>query len=93
MRDMTAQEKQEDVITELDVLYGADRPWYGFEKLEPSVTVESAKVSSEWITYRRGVKSMSANSLRFFVLTSSLQDRLLLRPFTSHAMGDSKFFK
>jgi len=55
-RDMTAQEKQEDVITELDVLYGADRPWYGFEKLEPSVTLESGRVSSEWLTYRKGVK-------------------------------------
>jgi hypothetical protein len=59
-RDMTSQEKQEGVITELDILYGAGRPWYGFEKLEPSITVESGRVSSEWITYRKGVKRMSA---------------------------------
>ncbi|KIM83051.1 hypothetical protein PILCRDRAFT_819843 [Piloderma croceum F 1598] len=56
VREMTTQEKQEDLITELDVLYGADRPWYGFDKLEPSVTIESGRVSSEWITYRKGVK-------------------------------------
>lgn len=60
VRDMTAQEKQENLITELDVLYGADRPWYGFEKLEPSVTLELGRVSSEWLTYRKGVKRMSA---------------------------------
>jgi hypothetical protein len=75
-RDMTAQEKQEDVITELDVLYGADRPWYGFEKLEPSVTLESGRVSSEWLTYRKGVKRMSiiffngSSSHLLFVRTS-----------------------
>lgn len=56
-RDMTAQEKQEDMITELDVAYGSDKSWYGFERLEPSVTLEKGKVLSEWVTYRKGVKS------------------------------------
>jgi hypothetical protein len=55
-RDLTAQERQDDLITELDVLYGSDRPWYGFEKIEPSVTIDG-RVQSEWLTYRKGVKS------------------------------------
>lgn len=58
-RYLTAQEKQNDVITELDVSYGSDRAWYGFEKIEPSVTIEKGRVSSEWITYRKGVKRTS----------------------------------
>lgn len=57
-RELTIQEKQDDLITELDVLYGSDRPWYGFEKIEPSVTIEqSSRIESEWLTYRTGVKS------------------------------------
>lgn len=59
-RDLSAAEKQTDVITELDILYGSDRPWYGFEKIEPSVTLErSGRVESEWLSYRKGVKSTS----------------------------------
>lgn len=58
-RDMTAQEKQDDVITELDILYGADRPWYGFEKIDPPATVEKGILVRETITYRKGVKRLS----------------------------------
>ena len=58
-RDLSAEEKQNDLITELDVLYGDDRPWYGFTKLEPSVTIPKAhRVEDEWLTYRKGVKRM-----------------------------------
>lgn len=56
-KDMTAQEKQDDLITEIDISYGSDRPWYGFQKLEPSVTIEKGRVQTEWITYRTGVQS------------------------------------
>lgn len=54
---MTSEER-ENIITELDVLYGVDIPWYGFEKLEPATFPQGPKVESTWITYRRGVKSM-----------------------------------
>ena len=92
VREMTTQEKQEDLITELDVLYGADRPWYGFDKLEPSVTIESGRVSSEWITYRKGVKrAFFASPEVFVVLTYYLQDHPPHHPFTSHTTVDSKF--
>lgn len=55
--DMTAEEKA-NIITELDVLYGEDVPWYGFEKLEPATLPKHKKLEATWITYRRGVKSV-----------------------------------
>ncbi|KAF8956921.1 Metallo-dependent phosphatase-like protein [Flammula alnicola] len=53
--DMTPEERA-NLITELDVLYGEDVPWYGFEKLEPPTIAQQGKVEATWITYRRGVK-------------------------------------
>ncbi|EGO20526.1 hypothetical protein SERLADRAFT_476793 [Serpula lacrymans var. lacrymans S7.9] len=56
LREMSAEEKQQ-LVTEVDVLYGEDRPWYGFEKLEPAITPEQeGRLESVWMTYRRGVK-------------------------------------
>lgn len=56
MNEMIAEEKA-NLITEVDVLFGEDRPWYGFEKVEPAVTPENeGKVDSVYVTYRRGVK-------------------------------------
>ncbi|KAG6810005.1 hypothetical protein H0H92_013730 [Tricholoma furcatifolium] len=53
--EMTAVERS-SIITELDVLYGEDVPWYGFEKLEPPTMPEKGAIQATWITYRRGVK-------------------------------------
>jgi hypothetical protein len=54
---MSPKERQEDVITELDVLYGEDTPWYGFERLDPPTTPEQeGRVEAVSLTYRRGVK-------------------------------------
>ena len=53
--EMSPEEKA-NAITELDVLYGEDIPWYGFEKLEPATLPEGRNVEATWITYRRGVK-------------------------------------
>lgn len=56
MNEMTTEEKQQ-IITEVDVLFGEDRPWYGFEKVEPAVTPEKdGVIQSVYVTYRRGVK-------------------------------------
>ncbi|KAG7093566.1 hypothetical protein E1B28_007236 [Marasmius oreades] len=53
---MTAEERA-DLITEMDVLYGDDVPWYGFEKLDPpTLAAEPGKVESTRIIIRRGVK-------------------------------------
>jgi hypothetical protein len=52
---MTTEERAQ-IITEIDILYGEDVPWYGFEKLEPATMPETSKVEATWLTYRRGVK-------------------------------------
>ena len=49
-------EQKTNIITELDVLFGDDRPWYGFERLTPPTTGATAHLDSAWLTYRRGVK-------------------------------------
>ncbi|PPQ90772.1 hypothetical protein CVT25_010161 [Psilocybe cyanescens] len=53
--DMSAKERA-NIITELDVLYGEDTPWYGFEKIEPPTLSQRGRIEATWITYRRGVK-------------------------------------
>lgn len=53
--EMTAEERAQ-LITELDILYGEDVPWYGFEKVEPATMPQRGKVEATWLTYRRGVK-------------------------------------
>ena len=59
-QEMTNAEKQNDLITELDVTYGEDVPWYGFEKLSPPTTPEiKNRRQSAYITFRRGVKRTS----------------------------------
>ncbi|KAI9573783.1 Metallo-dependent phosphatase-like protein [Boletus coccyginus] len=55
MQEMSAEEKN-NIVTEIDVLFGEDRPWFGFEKLDPPVTPEQDDLSSVFVTYRRGVK-------------------------------------
>ena len=57
MQDMSAEEKN-NIVTEIDVLFGEDRPWFGFDKLQPPVTPENqdSGISSIFVTYRRGVK-------------------------------------
>ncbi|KAH9942026.1 Metallo-dependent phosphatase [Amylocystis lapponica] len=56
-RDLTTAEKQNDLVTEIDVLFGEDRPWYGFEKLPRPVLERKPAMlrESAWITYRKGV--------------------------------------
>ncbi|KAF8631933.1 hypothetical protein AX15_002186 [Amanita polypyramis BW_CC] len=53
---MTREEKT-NIITELDVLYGGDVPWYGFEKLQPPTLPKADPIEATWIMYRRGVKN------------------------------------
>ncbi|KAJ7180636.1 Metallo-dependent phosphatase-like protein [Mycena filopes] len=53
--DMTVEERG-NIVTELDLLYGNDIPWYGFEKLEPATMVHKGDVETTWLTMRRGVK-------------------------------------
>lgn len=58
LSQMSQQEKQNELVTEIDVLFGEDRPWYGFERVEGPAFQgqEGAAEQSVWLTYRRGVK-------------------------------------
>ncbi|KAG2011738.1 phosphatase DCR2 [Coprinopsis cinerea AmutBmut pab1-1] len=51
-----SDDEKANLITEIDVLYGDDVPWYGFERLEPATMEKKGKVQSTYVTYRRGVK-------------------------------------
>ncbi|KAJ7155461.1 Metallo-dependent phosphatase-like protein [Mycena crocata] len=53
--DMTPIERS-NIVTELDILFGDDIPWYGFEKLEPATMLHRGQIESTWLTMRRGVK-------------------------------------
>ncbi|KAI0832144.1 Metallo-dependent phosphatase [Trametes gibbosa] len=55
-RDMTEAERRFDIVTEIDVLFGSDDPWYGFEKVGVSAFDGKDKKLPVWLTYRKGVK-------------------------------------
>lgn len=69
---MTSDEKQNKLVTEIDVTYGDDRPWYGFERLERPVAVKDEAKSLEpvWLTVRRGVKRELVAYTQFGTLAS-----------------------
>ncbi|KAK7060853.1 Phosphatase dcr2 [Paramarasmius palmivorus] len=56
----TSQMSEEDktnMVTELDVHFGEDVPWYGFDRVQPAVFEGiEGKVESTYIVLRRGVK-------------------------------------
>jgi hypothetical protein len=50
----------EKLVTELDVLYGEDIPWYGFTALTPPTTEEHENhVEKVSLTIRKGVQRKS----------------------------------
>ncbi|KAI0342973.1 Metallo-dependent phosphatase [Trametopsis cervina] len=53
-----AKEEKANLVTEVDITYGDDVPWYGFERLEPAAAQKDAgkKLEAVWVTIRRGVK-------------------------------------
>jgi hypothetical protein len=62
------------IITELDLLYGEDVPWYGFERIHPPTMPEKGNIEATWLTYRRGVKGtpfLPFNSLLFICFIPS----------------------
>ncbi|KAF5351514.1 hypothetical protein D9758_007250 [Tetrapyrgos nigripes] len=55
MMDSSAEERSQ-IITEIDMHFGNDDPWYGFEKLKPPTTLASpGKKENAFMTIRRGV--------------------------------------
>lgn len=65
--EMSNEEKQNKLITELDVTYGDDAPWPGFEKLNRPVADNDAskKLLSVWLSVRRGVKRAYSSFFMF----------------------------
>ncbi|TBU30138.1 Metallo-dependent phosphatase [Dichomitus squalens] len=55
-RDMTDAERKSDLITEIDVLFGSDQPWYGFERVQQATYDGGGPREPVWLTYRKGVK-------------------------------------
>lgn len=53
-RQQLSQNETRNLITELDVVYGAGPPMYGFETLDPEVTAGRADVDPVKVAYRRG---------------------------------------
>jgi hypothetical protein len=46
-----------NLVTEIDILNGDDRPFWGFEKLSPPLsTGRPGQTENAYLTYRRGVK-------------------------------------
>ncbi|TFK52074.1 Metallo-dependent phosphatase [Heliocybe sulcata] len=52
-REMTVKGGRDDYITELDVLYGDSRNWWGFEKADTPVLESDGRKESVWVTYRK----------------------------------------
>lgn len=66
-RDMTEAERRTDIVTEIDVLFGSDEPWYGFEKVNAATFDGTDKKEPVWLTYRKGVKrACNVSSLLWF---------------------------
>ncbi|KAI0630843.1 Metallo-dependent phosphatase [Trametes polyzona] len=55
-REMTDAQRKNDIVTEIDVLFGSDDPWYGFEKVDRATYDGSNKKEPVWLTYRKGIK-------------------------------------
>ena len=50
----------DNMVTEIDILNGEGRPFYGFEKLDPPLATGRAGQSEDvHLVYRRGIKSKS----------------------------------
>lgn len=69
---MTPEDKA-NLITELDVLYGDDVPWYGFERLQPHTMPAKGLVEPTWLTIRRGVKGTQRFKPSFLPLLNQSQ--------------------
>jgi hypothetical protein len=54
---MSPTEIQDHLVTEIDILYGANVPWYGFQQLEPATTEEQeGRIEKVSLLYRKGVQ-------------------------------------
>jgi hypothetical protein len=55
---LSPEEIRNSLVTELDVLYGSNQPWPGFQRLTPPTTIEQGdRMQQVSLTYRKGVYS------------------------------------
>ena len=95
-RDMTEAERKNDLVTELDVLFGADTPWYGFERIDRAAFDGDDKVEPVWLTYRKGIRRECSCILprgTFLTHRWGMQRPHVRRPCTSRAMASSRSCK
>jgi hypothetical protein len=76
-QDWTFRKRQEEVsydyvkfITEMDVVYGDDEPFYGFQKVEggPIIQSKEGRWESVNLSYRKGTYSESSITFRGYML-------------------------
>jgi hypothetical protein len=66
LQKVSDEKEIEEAITELDILYGDGRPWYGFRKANRPVVATTPQAEGVWVTYRKGVKPVpKARPLHF----------------------------
>jgi len=84
-------EEHGNLITELDLLYGEDVPWYGFQKLEPPTIAENGRIQATWVTYRRGVKRVFFLHLEHRAYSNAPQSSAVPRAPPLHFSHSGKF--
>src|ERR1700761_1691643 len=56
LRELSGPADKNKLVTELDVLFGESKPFWGFERLETPINEgKEGKLDPVWLTYRRGV--------------------------------------
>lgn len=94
MSQMSDEDKQ-NLIMELDVHRGEDRPWYGFQTMEPPISPsQEGRFESVRLSLRRGVHCKICLSNHCNIdRPLFFQYPLARRHCISHMMADLKYFK
>ncbi|CAL1715541.1 unnamed protein product [Somion occarium] len=76
LRQMSDDEKR-NIITEVDVLFGDDKPWYGFERLEPPVARVPPTAPPLHFSREGKFKILQIADLHFSVTAGICRDTLI----------------
>jgi len=90
--EMTPKDRQ-NIVTEIDINFGNDDPWYGFEKLQPPTTIGHNKVENVFVSVRRGLKCELPHGSVALPTNSNVQYHLELSLCTSREMEDTRSSK
>jgi len=89
---MTHKERQ-NIVMEIDINFGDDDPWYGFEKLQPPTTIGHNKVEDVFVSVRKGLKCELPHGLVALPTNSNTQHHPGLSLYTSREMEDTRSSK